>query len=158
MHKKFNKRFAFVQFKNPDAAAAAQDITIKTARHQPTPLPTPPEPDSDSNILNALNDECLQEVFTYLTEFDLANCAQTCARFKQQAKITFKSKFQHLTVRSETQGVNGSTLLRIFGSSIRSLEIERGTLSRSLMQIIVRKCTQLKSLSLFKIDGFWTEL
>lgn len=33
--------------------------------------PPPPNPESSTNILNALNDDCLQEIFRYLSSDEL---------------------------------------------------------------------------------------
>lgn len=62
------------------------------------PLQVPPEQDSESNILNALNDDCLQEIFKLLKVTDLTNVAGVCKRFNEQAKITFDFKHKRLNM------------------------------------------------------------
>lgn len=159
-HTKLDSSFAFVQFKDSAGAAAAlakrqhkvsnRTIIVKAANRQPDPQSTTPEQDSKSHILIALNDDCLQEVFKFLTEFDLTNVANTCVRFQTQAIETFKSKYKHLTLRpdSASRGVNKSVLFMIFGSLIQSLEIVDDELDVPEMQLIIEKCTQLKALTL----------
>lgn len=163
------EKCAFVQFKRSHVARIVlaksfyhkinrcKCITIEAADqlHQPDhPLNSPPEQNSDSNILHALNNDCLLEVFKYLNKIDLMNVAQTCIHFNQQAQHTFRSKFKHLKLHHVNQEMIGR-LLNTFGSVIQSLDIRNVDITT--MQIIDRECTQLKALTLDHCKCNWRD-
>lgn len=53
-------------------------------------MDSPPAQDSPKNILNALNNYCLQKIFRRLeSPEDLLNIARTCTRFQENAKSGF---------------------------------------------------------------------
>lgn len=58
--------------------------------------PSTPENDSPSNILNILNDDCLMEVFARLSPEDLCAVADTCTRFRENAKKIFPNSVPKL--------------------------------------------------------------
>lgn len=161
--------YGFIRFKNEDDATAVllkpwHLIKIRVLMVRPAdqwdqlehPLLIPPDQDSDS--LDVLIDDCLQKVFTFLTVNDLANVAQTCVRFNQQAKQTFASKFKHFVLSTKRKFLaDRSHLFMDFGSLLQSLEISDCRLDESLLKIISRECVQLKALSLRNISGDWED-
>lgn len=48
-----------------------------------------PDEESPLNILNSLNDHCLQQIFKQISIVDLSNVADVCTRFKQNAEQIF---------------------------------------------------------------------
>lgn len=63
---------------------------------QTDPLSKPLDQSSEMHILNAINDDCLKEVFKYLPLQDLCNAAEVCVRFKQNANEHFKACYTDL--------------------------------------------------------------
>lgn len=60
------------------------------------PLLEAPETDSPNNILNALNDDCLRNIFErFETLSMLCSISNVCVRFSEIAKQVFKSKYRH---------------------------------------------------------------
>lgn len=148
--------YAFVHFKKSDAAAAALSkpehvirnrvIVVKAAQKS---WPSLLEQDFNSHILNVLNNDCLQEIFKHLNAFDLKSVAETCIRFNQLAKETFRLKYRHLKLRSlSNEAEKIQTLFFSFGSLIQSLEIVDNKLNYSMVRLILRDCPHLKALSL----------
>lgn len=87
-----------------------------------------PEHNSDSNILNALNDDCLREVFKYLNLLDLSNVSDVCTRFNYLSNelFPFRYKHLHLSHNSEFFGrpMDVERLQRNFGSFIQSISVK----------------------------------
>lgn len=100
----------------------------------------PPDVESSRNILNVLNDDCLNEIFKKLHLLDLCSIAEVCLRFNKVACQNFASKyrkeFQFRNLINEdvkfsprNKFLNYPTLtqmddcLRIFGSSITSISV-----------------------------------
>lgn len=84
-----------------------------------------PPHDSPSNILNTLNDDCIQAILVRITNVpDFANASQACERFQENAKLCFPSRFKSIELCSCELFKNREALLsffRIFGNSIRSI-------------------------------------
>lgn len=55
-----------------------------------------PDHNSPSNILNKLNDDCIQSIFKLLSLRDLCTVADTCTRFQYVAQMVFSGKLEHL--------------------------------------------------------------
>lgn len=53
-----------------------------------------PDSESSRNILNILNDYCLQKVFRELKIMDFQNVANVCTRFRENAKMCLPIKFK----------------------------------------------------------------
>lgn len=96
-----------VTFKEAGAAAAAlssddlaEGFTMEAAhpRDQPSHK-SYTAPAIASNIIEILNDHCLQEILKHLNAMDLTNAAKVCKRFNTQAQITFASEQQRLNLR-----------------------------------------------------------
>lgn len=160
MHHNGDVDFSFVEFRTTEAASAVLsnathriancDIEVKAAEpwHQP------------DHILNALDDDCLREVFKHLNKWDLTNAADVCVRFKQRAKEAFSVKYKKVSLYfHEFMEEPNEELLCIFGPMIQSLWIERefGELYDDIvLKWIEEKTTsELKVLKLskFTIDG-----
>lgn len=57
----------------------------------------PPAQDSTKNILNVLNDDCIEEIFRRIFCLeDFLNMADVCQRFQQNAKNCFRMQFKHV--------------------------------------------------------------
>lgn len=135
--------------------------------HQPdyirapvNPLLLPPDQNSDSHILNALNDDCLREVFQKLNWIDLSKAAQVCVRFNQHAKVAFVGKYKDLNLKflpNKYQTIKkkeAENLLQNFGEAIQSLDIDSFILDLNVpfLRIASKYCTKLKVLKLHSFD------
>lgn len=59
----------------------------------------PPAQDSPKHILNALNDDCIQAIFQRLVNVnDFLSAAETCIRFEENAKLSFRSKYEVIRI------------------------------------------------------------
>lgn len=117
-----------------------------------------PAHDAPSNILNALNDQCIYEIFKFLEFSDLVNVAEVCVRFNEQAKKTFAtSKHKRIILYSGDLKVN--KIMNTFGANMQSLWIQSTTLNSThdnsvLRSILKYRSDKLKELRLeyFRID------
>lgn len=139
-----------------------EEITIRMENLMDINIP--PAQDSPKNILNALNDDCLQAVLTKLTETnDTYNVSKVCRRFQENAAICYSPKQN--TVRINDLLLSGHSIipdvfdfLNIFGHQIRSLQLS--TLSNtdpkadeSLIAMIARFCGEtLNELKIYHCD------
>lgn len=77
------------------------------------------------HILNALNDDCLLKVFSFLKLNDLARTSDVCVRFNRLAKDVFVTKFKRLKVSFRDCNLYCfEKVLRNFGHLIFSLYID----------------------------------
>lgn len=97
------------------------------------PLVNSPAQDCSRHILNALNDDCLRRVFSYLPLMCLADAAEVCVRFNTIAKEVFSLMFKNLIITNDRKShieyleltkVSAEKLLRNFGSLMASIEVE----------------------------------
>lgn len=111
--------------KNPSKPLAAIDID------------TPPAQDSPKNILNILNNDCLQAIFRKVDNMrDIYSVAHVCVRFQQNAiecstfrevefrwrKVSVNQNNDHGTVfEGKMDEVDMKRFLELFGSRIKSL-------------------------------------
>lgn len=58
-------------------------------------MQAPDDDDSPQNIVNALNDDCLLQIFSELSLCDLCDVANVCTRFNDIAMRIFRSKFKN---------------------------------------------------------------
>lgn len=177
--------FGFVQFKATDSAEAAlmqrqhriagRDVKVKIADvwHQPGYEPHPslkaPEQNSPLHILNALNDDCLREIFKFLPLVALVNAADVCVRFRAHAKVAFASKFKntvltygsqsHMCCANVSKEIIGS-MLRNFGRLMQSIEVDGSTINSTNCTFFLNRVGHFCSssvkkliLSYFKITG-----
>ncbi|XP_031623173.1 uncharacterized protein LOC116340690 [Contarinia nasturtii] len=92
----------------------------------------PPDEGSSSNILAALNDDCLSAVFQHLELMDLTSAAQVCVHFQKLAQETFKIKFKILQLELKSKSISKITMkreevemiLRNFSPVIQSLKVD----------------------------------
>lgn len=101
---------------------AKQMISLETIVIRKTKLP------QTAPILN-LNDDCLLEIFSHLSLFDLASVSSTCQRLQQLANYQFLSTNQPLAfsdaivfgydeIRDEERLTRALDILKAFGSLI----------------------------------------
>lgn len=119
-----------------------------------------PARDSPKHILNALNDDCIQEILLKLTDTsDFLGAAETCQQFQKNALQRYPSEFKSLSLSVENKSTNRYTglamdlatnYLRIFGHLIYHMELindfDEGTLN-----MIAKYCG--KTLSELYIKG-----
>lgn len=80
------------------------DVEMRDCSHddlteQPTEQEFPTAEDSPHNILNALNDFCLQMILERIDyACDFLSAAEVCKRFQANAKACFSKTFSHITV------------------------------------------------------------
>lgn len=99
-------------------------------RQYPFDVLTRPTPSNDATVILCLNDDCLLEVFKWLNLIDLCAVADTCSRFRENAKICFEfSKKNNLILPDDIVGdsfsvneneaiLNTARVLRNFGKNI----------------------------------------
>lgn len=81
-----------------------------------------PKEDSPSNILNALNNDILQEIFKLLPLADLCSVAEVCKLFQANAKENFKLEYKEQMIEVR-EPIFFECLLRNFGNELQSLSI-----------------------------------
>lgn len=84
----------------------------------------PPAHDSPNNILNALDDFCIQEILRRLKSVDFFNASMTCKRFHENAKMCFPIIFQpdtFIVIEKPTKVDDVQYILNMFGRSIKKL-------------------------------------
>lgn len=114
-------------------------------------------------ILEALNDDCLMEIFKSLTVRDLCNVADVCKDFRRNAQTVFhlqhsKFKTRNISEENGTNMITAEQLFRNFGEFIQELCIDGGHLyniadQENLMYLACEYCryTKLKVLTLAQI-------
>ena len=121
----------------------------------------PPAQDSPKHILNALNDDCIQSVFRQLDNLrDFLSAAETCIRFQENAKLTFRTQYKTIEVdefsKKENMSSNSVTvdrlqsLFSIFGPLIVEFHFE-GIINDDILNMIADYCG--KTLQIFKITS-----
>lgn len=87
-----------------------------------------PAQDSPKHILNALNDDCIQEILRKLANAtDFLSAAETCQQFQNNALQCYPPEFENLPFSSENKSNNlpmglASNYLQIFGHLISELK------------------------------------
>lgn len=111
----------------------------------------PPDPESKDNILNALNDDCLRELFETptLSIWDLVSLAHVCKRFKRIAKLAFKSTF--VDYERNFDGIElwrAREFFRTFGKSITSIDLTETEKASSdlIVRFMLEHCTKISKL------------
>lgn len=116
----------------------------------------PPECDSPEIILNALNDDCLREIFHKFQHFSsLYSIGNFCVRFNEIAKSVFTSKYEHEKINlSEFKSDKGiESFLNDFGRSIKSLvashiDFHNSNSQSNVLRVINRCCRNLTKLDI----------
>lgn len=134
-----------------------------------------PAYDSPKNILNVLNDDCIQLIFRKMDNIrDFLSAAETCTRFQENAKLTFRTQFKSVrigelyegaTYNKETVTVDRSeSFLSIFGYLITEVDFDRRAdpaIDDHIQQMIARCCgrtmTSFKLASCDSVVNFNTQ-
>lgn len=122
-----------------------------------------PTADSPVDILNALNDVCLLQIFSELDAYDLYNVAKTCKRFNGIAKLAFESKYRQPNrsfmddLRDERLEwrklslIEIESFLRTFASEIHAVDIKKDCNSDPNPEVVLRMlnayCPKIESLN-----------
>lgn len=115
--------------------------------------------DQDSaDILNMLNDDCIVEIFEFLSLCDLCNVAEVCKQFRENAQKTFQ--LHHTTFKTDelttadnaglfrTDMIMVEKLFRNFGFFIQELEVngrflKNNTEQETIMFMATKYCTSV---------------
>lgn len=115
----------------------------------------PPAESSPSNILNALDDQCLREIFERIHQVsDFYTISNVCMRFNEVAKEAFASKFKHTSI-SIDEIINSRQItlahllhfLQNYGASIVSLSCPTDQ-STIVLRVINEYCKKLRHLKI----------
>lgn len=106
----------------------------------------PPLHDSPKNILNVLNDKCIQAILSRLTNVDdFLSAAKTCTRFQENAKQCYPPEFTEFSIDNEYIKWKhplpikyAPSFLRIFGHLIQSLELKYSGFDQSEMENYIK--------------------
>lgn len=116
------------QPKNIDSNAQV----LPDTEFHPIEVNNAPSSDSPQHILNALNNDCIQEFLRRLKSFrDILNAAEVCTCFQENAIQCFPSHYKTLRIDDSENSADVSnclplkcvrSFLRIFGHLIRTIE------------------------------------
>lgn len=153
--------FALVEFKTVEADAAAllfdgvhcidgSNFQVKAAEPWYQPL----------HINNALDDDCMRGIFSFLNTKALTIVAKTCVRFEELSKELFHAKHLKLHTCSERVALDS---IKTFGSVAKSIDICLGGFcwfstddEKSILEAISSHCAS-DVLTTLKFKGFWFE-
>lgn len=112
----------------------------------------PPEVDSPENIIHALNDDVLMEIFAKFDEIGLYNLANVCSRFREIAGKCFASKYKELKYFNykRYESLSGMVkLIRTFGPHVKAIHLDLNYGSARVVPIMIAiHCTTLEKLHL----------
>lgn len=103
-----------------------------------------PEQHSPKNI-TAMNNDCLQAIFGYLNRYDLLTVAYVCQHFYNNAR-ELSGRFRHITITKATPVWHIEIYLRIFGASVKSIELYDCECVDILFVMIAKYCKNIRSL------------
>lgn len=148
----FTMNFKFMFYPQVDDSMDSMDIPQEVEN----PLLVAPDQESPSHILNALIDDCLYKVFTWLNYLDLLNVVKVCVRFQIQGTAAFASSYKMLQlIDSECDQDQMEEVLREFGSIVQSLNVQsdKNVYNANLFRTIIKSCSpELKGLILTKCN------
>lgn len=101
-----------------------------------------------------LNDDCLLNIFAYLSVIDLCSISRSCSRLKNIGWRRFRLK--HKLSDFERDGMLTLRLFEAFGSELVKLEVDMRSFDLHQMDIgdaIFANCTALESLTLLYYDA-----
>lgn len=151
-----------------DESIAGIDVNETLGMSTKTPASMFPAPDEESplNILNSLNDHCLQEIFKRISIVDLSSATEVCMRFKQNAEQVFSiyhekrfrfvsltlvksqvfQNFVHLIKSVYLNGSQASRCLNYFNGSskMRSLHLRSADIHVGKLRPLLSKLTSLE--------------
>lgn len=115
------------------------------------------------HILNALNDDCIQEILRRLSNVcDFTNAANTCKKFQENAKKCFNGRFKTITLDTTSddfQPHQFTKTLETFGKMIESIDWKMkhslgSKLENELFDDITHYCgTTLTELKMIDVSG-----
>lgn len=112
-----------------------------------------PDQESSTNILNALNDDCLREIFRQLDHFDQYEVALVCHRFRDVV-MSIKTKYLEITDYNCTPFWKLEPVIRMFGASILTVEITANPCPEIVLGFLARYCENLgKFVGTINCDG-----
>lgn len=112
--------------------------------HVPAELSIASHPESSQHILNALNLDCLREVFRHLNRLDLPSVSKVCTLFNA---LAMERAVQNPTIRLMGRGESlwkWEEYLRVFGSCIRKVSIYGQY--ETLLVTVAECCDQIQEL------------
>lgn len=122
-------------------------------RHNPEYIHMgPSHQDSPLQILNALNNDCLEATLLNLDFNSLLNAAQVCSRFEECARTAAAIKFKDMQLPGEVNDDDVMKSLELFGAKVRSLDVDGSQMQAfEFYTALAQHCKQLESLKLFNI-------
>lgn len=104
-----------------------------------------PDQQSPEHILNALNDDCIREVFLKLDKSDLCKVAYVCKRF-QDVLLSALPKHVEITNENSTPLWQLDSFVRKFGASIKTASITTDQCPDIVIALIAEHCFNLEDL------------
>lgn len=104
-----------------------------------------PDHQSPQHILNALNDDCLLEIFLQLDKIDQWTVTQVCQRF-QDVAMRMKPKHIQITNDNCTPLWKWEKYFRMFGASIETARVSTDHCPDIVMTFLTKYCTNLVEL------------
>lgn len=127
LHHEGDLHCGYVEFKTVDGATTALSTSVHRVANCDVQVKAAEPEHQPDHMLNALDDDCLREIFKYLDEIDLCNAAEVCVRFNQHAKEAISSQIEACefpeAFRFSVHSNLFEQLLRPFGCLIHSLLI-----------------------------------
>lgn len=153
--KKDDQSFTMYFERNDDAVATATNCVSleRPAERLKIGAKDPPDQQSPLNIMNALNDDCLMEIFEWLHKRDLYTMASVCKRFRPVAVRVFRT-----TYKDDQFGLDRCwwplslfvDRLRIFGPT--NVEVPRRLNTNIAFRAVVEYCPDLKEIDIDDSD------
>lgn len=121
----------------------------------------PPPQDSPSHILNALNDDCLEEVLQRVQNIeDFFSAFKVCARFQENAKKCFPERFTKISVYRNHWSMTNRlpmqqlfSFLSVFGHKVQSISLNYVSPGQDIIDKIADFCGKtLKTLKINEIS------
>lgn len=123
--------------------------------------------DASENLANALNDDCLREIFKKLSAYQLCSVANVCQRFNGLAKAIFKKSYGRsgmllmFTLKADRLALDRLSLFQIelclqtFGDEICAFQIEDNNLNPAMiLRMLAVFCKNFEELHLGSVQ--WT--
>lgn len=125
-------------------ASAVGDRMPKTTEYYRSNLGTLHPPFDQNESLLDLNDDCLSEIVSYLSDIDLCAINDTCRRLKplavEEFRLRYKNK-EYEIYRGFTENTVTSSILRTFGQLIVSLDLNE--IGKNESQFLVKYCNSI---------------
>ncbi|XP_031631921.1 uncharacterized protein LOC116346137 [Contarinia nasturtii] len=174
------KTVAFVQFKMVQSAYDALEerlqyienrmVQIEAASYcqQPNNIPElqnpnlliAPDQDAPSNIINALNDDCMRKIFGNFDLTELSNVGAVCSWFNAHAKEAFSKKYKNLELNPlpmdipEMKTNEIENIFKYLGTEIQTLKVDAWRFESDVPFVQILGKYWLKKLKYLQLDGF----